>query len=69
MIVELNHCGLAATALLHGGLTMATGFLLLALRLQKGRLKGWIEVLRLNHTLLGVLTCFYGAAAYLTAPV
>ena len=66
-MIQLNHCGLAATTLAHGAATILTGFLLLASRLWL-RHPGWTGILRLTHITLGVLTGFYGAAAYLTAP-
>jgi hypothetical protein len=43
--------------------------MLLAIRLSGHRPHGgWLEVLRAAHTTLGVLTGFYGAAAYMVAP-
>ncbi|MHC1586691.1 MAG: hypothetical protein ACXQTV_04015 [Candidatus Hecatellaceae archaeon] len=68
-MLQLNHYGLADVAILHGALTLITGFILLALRL------GWVRLgvkaagpLRLIHVALGVLTAFYGLAVYLTPP-
>jgi len=68
-IIQLSHCGLATTALVHGVLTLLSGVMLLVVRLSGRRPHGgWLEVLRAAHTTLGVLTGFYGAAAYLVAP-
>ncbi|MHC1564107.1 MAG: hypothetical protein ACXQTF_02100 [Candidatus Hecatellaceae archaeon] len=69
LIIQLSHCGLATTALVHRVLTLLSGVMLLAVRLSGRRPHvGWPEVLRAAHTTLGVLTGFYGTAAYLVAP-
>ena len=67
--IQLDHCGLAVTAIVHGTLTLATGLLLLALRFT-GMRRGVIIVsaLRMVHLTLGILSGVYGLAAYLTAP-
>jgi len=68
-IIQLSHCGLATTALFHGALTLLTGVMLLSARLSGCRpRRRWLEILRAAHTTLGILTGFYGAAAYLVAP-
>jgi hypothetical protein len=59
---SIIHCKLADVAVIHGLLTLATGLLLLAMRML--RVGGHVGDLRMLHTLLGLLTSLYAAILY-----
>lgn len=59
--VLLIHCRLADIAVVHGALTLLTGFLLIAMR-RAGR---YFSDVRILHVTLGLLTALYAALLYL----
>ncbi len=69
LTVQFSHCSLADVALIYGVCTLATGVILLALRLTKANLSPeYFRILRLMHLVFGVLTGGYGLLAYLIIP-
>lgn len=67
--IVFSHWGLATTALAHAWLTLLTGVVLLAARFGYPPRGRWLSVLRVAHTVLGVLMVGYLTATYLVVPV
>ena len=67
--VVFTHWGLATTSLVHAVLTLITGVALLVARHGYPPSGRWLSVVRVAHTVLGVLLVLYLAGTYVVVPV